>query len=150
MFDNSGNGLRTPPLINGVMPSWATIVVNIAGVPVIGVTAIGYEDSQEIDNVYGAGQRPVGRGYGRINSKGSITLLRDEIEALRAASPTGRLQDLAPFNIMVSFIPVGGSLMANHNIKGCQFLNDGVEAKEGDTKMEKVLDLVVGSIDWRA
>jgi len=85
-----------------------------------------------------------------INSKGSITLLRDEIEALRAASPTGRLQDLAPFNIMVSFIPVGGSLMANHNIKGCQFLNDGVEAKEGDTKMEKVLDLVVGSIDWRA
>ena len=147
-LDMIGNGLRTPPLINGVTPSWANIIVNIAGVPVIGITAINYEDKQEIENVYGAGQRAVARGYGRIDCTGSITLLRDEVEALRKASPTGRLQDLAPFNIMVSFVPYGGSVVANHNIKSCQFLNDGVDAKEGDTKLEKQLDLVVGSIDW--
>jgi hypothetical protein len=143
-----GNGLRTPPLINGVTPSWANIIVNIGGVPVIGITGISYEDKQTIENVYGAGQTPVARGYGKIEPSASITLLRDEIEALRKASPTGRLQDLAPFNIMVSFIPIGGSVMANHNIKSCQFTNDGMEAKEGDTKFEKQLELVVGSIDW--
>jgi hypothetical protein len=84
-IDVIGNGLRTPPMINGVTPSWANIVVNISGVPVLGITAINYEDKQNTENVYGAGQRPVARGYGRIECSGNITLLRDEIEALRDA-----------------------------------------------------------------
>jgi hypothetical protein len=51
---------------------------------------------------------------------------------------------------MVSFIPYGGSTMANHVLKNCQFTTDSLDAKEGDTKLEKQLDLVVGFIDWKA
>jgi len=129
-------------MINGVQHSWATIKVLIAGVPTIGITAINYDDKQDIENVYGAGQNPVGRGYGRITPTASVTLLRDEIESIRNASPTGRLQDLAPFDIVVAFIPIGGAKKANHVIKNCQFLDDGVEAKEGDTSNSMQLNLL--------
>jgi hypothetical protein len=129
-------------MINGVTPSWATIQVLIEGVPVTGITAINYDDKQSIENIYGAGQHPVGRGYGNITCTADITLLRDEIESLRKSSATGRLQDIAPFDIVVAFLPIGGAMVANHVLKNCQFLDDGVEAKQGDTKNEKQLNVL--------
>jgi len=140
------NGLRHIPLINGVKPSWATMQVLIEGVIITGITAINYEDKQDIQNIYGAGQNPVGRGYGRIEYTADITIQRDEIESIRKSSPTGRLQDIAPFDIVVAFLPIGGAKIANHIIKNCQFLDDGVEAKEGDTKNEKQLNLLPSHI----
>ncbi|MCL2291226.1 MAG: hypothetical protein FWC34_11100 [Bacteroidetes bacterium] len=140
------NGHRLIPMINGVTPSWATMQVLIEGVPVTGITAINYDDKQNIENVYGAGQHPVCRGYGNIEPTADITLYRDEIESIRKSSPTGRLQDIAPFDIVVAFLPIGGAKIANHIIKNCQFLDDGVEAKQGDTKNEKQLNLLPSHI----
>jgi len=133
-------------MINGVQHSWATIQVLIEGVLTTGITAFNYDDKQDMDNIYGAGQNPVGRGYGRITSTADITLLRDEIESIRKSSPTGRLQDIAPFDVVVAFLPIGGAKIANHIIKNCQFTDDGVEAKEGDTKNEKQLNLLPSHI----
>ena len=116
------NGLRTPPLINGVEPAWANLTVNIAGVPSVGITAIDYDDKQTIENIYGMGQTPIGRGYGNIEPTASITLLMSEVEAIRAASPTGRLQDIAPFDIVVSYTPVNATKITTHRIRNCQFM----------------------------
>lgn len=143
------NGLRTPPLINGVEPAWANIIVGIAGIPETAVTAISYKDEQEIENIYGAGQLPVARGYGNIVPTASITLLTSAVEALRAASLTGRLQDIAPFTISVNFIPVNGGKLIRHKIKNVQFMNDGVDTSQGDTKIERQFDLIPSHIDWR-
>lgn len=140
------NGLRHIPRINGVVPSWATMQVLIEGVIVTGVIAVNYDDKQEIDNIYGAGQQPVGIGYGRITPTADITLLRDEIESIRKSSPTGRLQDIAPFDIVIAFLPIGGATIANHIIKDCHFIDDGVEAKEGDTSNSKQLNLLPAQI----
>ena len=142
------NGHRHIPMINGVQHSWATIQALIEGVITTGYVAVSYEDKQDIQNIYGAGQNPVGRGYGRIESTASITLLRDEIESIRKSSPTGRLQDIAPFDIVIAFLPIGGATIANHVIKNCQFTDDGMEAKEGDTKNEKQLNLLPSHIVW--
>jgi hypothetical protein len=46
----------------------------------------------------------------------------------------------------VAFLPISGAKVANHIIKGCQFTDDGVEAKEGDTKNEKQLNLLPSDI----
>ncbi len=143
------NGIRYIPEINGVVHSWANLVVNIAGVPVTGITKISYKDSQTIESIYGAGQRPVGRGYGRIECSASITLLRDELEAIRAASDTGRLQDIAPFDIIVSFLPIGGQLLTTHKIRNAQFKDDGVDANEGDTSNTSDCELIISHIEWR-
>lgn len=133
-------------MINGVEHSWASIMLTIAGVPVVGVTAIEYGDEQEMENIYGVGVEPVARGYGNIKAEGNITLLRSAIEGLRAASPTGRLQDIAPFPIIVSWIPVNGQKMKNDVLKNCQFMEDKVAMKQGDTKNEQTLNLIISHI----
>lgn len=143
------NGQRHIPLINGTMHSWASIIVNITGVPETQVTAIDYVDKQAIENIYGAGQLPIGRGYGRIECEASITLKKGAVDAIRSASLTGRLQDLAPFDIQVSFVMTNGSAKVHtHTIKNCQFKEDKFSAKENDLSLEYQLPLVVSHIDY--
>ncbi|MDR0542762.1 MAG: hypothetical protein LBH19_11220, partial [Dysgonamonadaceae bacterium] len=73
------------PYVNGVQHSWADIVISIAGVPFTGVRAIKYGESRVIDNIYGIGAYPVGRGYGNIEATASITLLMSDVLALSDA-----------------------------------------------------------------
>lgn len=143
------NGIRNNTLINGVLHSWSNLSVNIAGMSVTGINKISYKDSQTIENIYGAGQVPVGRGYGKIECSATIGLERGEVEAIRASSPTGRLQDIAPFDIIVQFLPVNGQKIVTHVIRDVQFKDDGLDAKEGDTSNFTDFELVVGSIKWK-
>ena len=142
------NGTRTATMINGVLPSWSNLAVVVAGVAVNGINKIDYSDKQSMDNIYGIGQRPIGRGYGRIECAATIGLERSEIEALRAASDTGRLQDIAPFDIIVQFIPAGGTIITTHKILGCQFKDDDLSLSEGDTSNYTDCELIVSEIVW--
>ena len=89
----------------------------------------------------------MGRGYGKIEYSGSIGLLRDEVEALRASSDTGRLQDIAPFDIIVQFIPVNGQKIVTHRLRNVQFKNDGIDMSEGDTSNYTDMELIIGDIE---
>lgn len=143
------NGIRYTPLINGVEPSWADLVVNIAGNPVVGITKIDYSDDQVKENIYGAGQTPVSRGYGNITSSGSITLLRSEVEAIRDAAPNGRLGDIAPFDIVVNHIPLNGGRIITHRLLSCEFTKDANSLSQGDVKNETEFPLIIGEIKWK-
>jgi hypothetical protein len=138
------------PLINGVEYSWSSVVLNIAGIPEVAVTKINFADSQTIENIYGASQHPIGRGYGKIEPTASLTLLKSAIESLRGASPTGRLQDIAPFDIVVCLVNPGSAVIVKHVIKNCQFTNDAFESTLDDTKMESELTLLPSHIVWNA
>ncbi len=136
------------PLVNGILCSWADIVVTIAGVPLTGISSIDYEDKQVVENVYGAGRHPVGRGYGRITPSAKITLLREEVVALQMKAPNGRLQDLGKFDIIVSYIPMDGSAIVVDKIRNCSFQNNPRKFKEGDTSMSVDLELLPSHIEW--
>ncbi len=142
--------MRHMPLINGVEYGWASITVNIAGVPEVGIVAIEYTDKQAMENIYGAGQNPIARGYGRIEPSASITLLRSAIESIRSASTTGRLQDIAPFDIVVAFANQGNPKVIKHVIKNCQFTEDSFSGKSDDLKFETTLPLIVSQVIWNA
>jgi hypothetical protein len=144
------NGLRNMPLINGQEYSWSSVTANIAGVPETGITAIEYADKQKVENIYGAGQSPVGRGYGRIEASAKVTLLLSAVEKLREVSATGRLQDLPAFDIVVCFVAPDNRKIIKHVIKNCQFSENAMSAKEGDTKFEVTLPLVPSHIIWNA
>jgi hypothetical protein len=143
------NGLRQVPLVNGAEPAWANLIVNIAGFPEAAIKAIEYSDEQEMDNIYGAGQQPIARGYGRITPKASLTLLRSAVEAIRPSSPTGRLQDIAPFDIVVQFIPQSGGTIITHKIRNCQFKTDSLSTNEGDMSIETQFELLPSHIEWK-
>lgn len=137
------------PYINGQLYGWGDVSVGIAGVVVTGVTAIEYKEEQEKINVYGSGLYPIGHGSGRISPSASITLLEDEIARLREAAPNGRLQDIAPFDITVTFLSPNTAKIQTHVLKNCQFTDNGVSASEGDTSLSQQLTLVLSSIKWK-
>ena len=136
------------PLINGRAYGWADITASPAGVPLFGITDIEYAEAQEMENIYGAGNRPVARGFGRVTYSGSMTLQMEETEKLQAVSPTGRLQDLPEFPVIVSYIPEGAKIVT-HKLQFCRFKNNGRTVKEGDMTIGTKIELVVGNIQWK-
>jgi len=135
------------PLINGVAYGWADIVALIAGIPMTGIVAIEYEDKQEVKNHYGAGRYPVSGGKEWIECPAKITLEMDEVLAIQAKAPNGRLQDIAPFPVQVSYLPDNGQIV-HDIIRDCQFTANARKWKEGDTNQPVELELIVSKIDW--
>jgi hypothetical protein len=136
------------PLINGHAYGWADIQIVIGGAPITGVKAIKYGSSQEKENVYGAGRNPVGRGYGRITSTASITLLAGAVLALQNSAPGGELYRIQPFPITVAYQPDGGS-MVTHILHNAEFTDCNFEWAEGDMSKEIELTLVISHIEKR-
>lgn len=134
------------PLINGREYGWADIVVNIGGVPVTGIRAIKYSQEMEKEDIYGAGRNPVSRGYGRVKTTASITLLSGTVMALQAKAENGQLFRIAPFNIVVNYQPDAGP-MVTHVLKNCEFTKCEFDFKEGDMYKEIELPLIVSHIE---
>ena len=133
--------MEYPVNINGTMHSWSQVKVHVnSPMPVTGITHVVYNSERNIEVVMGAGSQAVGRGYGNWTHTGSITLTRDEVENIRAASPTRRLQDIAPFDIIIQFVPEGNK-MVTHIMKQCVFLNDPLDINQGDTSNTAELTL---------
>lgn len=140
--------MNTTPLINGKLYGWADVTVLIGGTPITGIRAVKYSDKQEVSNIYGAGRRPVGRGMGRITCEASIKILADEVRAIAANSRTGRLQDIAPFDVQVSYIPEESGKIVHDVIHNCQFSDIELDWQEGDASKDVDLPLVCSHIDW--
>ena len=135
------------PLINGVEYGWADVVLAINGVPVSGITAISYGEKQDVANIYGAGRYPVARGKGRITPSAKITLLASEVLAIQSQVPNRRLQDIAPFDITVTYLPDSG-IVHTDKIRNCQFTENKRDIKEGDMSIGVELELVPSHIEW--
>lgn len=137
------------PLINGIRHSWASISVNLLGRLVSGFTAVSYEETQNKTNNYGQGIFPVSRGLGKYEAKASITLHSYEVDAiLLALGPMKRLTDIAPFDIVISYLPTGSDLLVNHVIRNAEFTSNKRDVKQGDTVIETQFDLIVSHIEW--
>jgi hypothetical protein len=136
------------PLINGRAYGWADIAVVIAGVPLTNIRGIKYGSSQEKENVYGAGRRPVARGYGRITYTASITLLASTVFALQNNAPGGELHRIQPFPVTVVYQPDAGPLVT-HILHNAEFTNTDFEWAEGDMSKEIELTLIISHIEKR-
>lgn len=135
------------PMVNGMIVSWADIVVTVGGVPITGIIGVEYGDSQEIVNKYGAGRHPVGRAKGRITPTAKLILYQEEVQALQAQSVNGRLQDLPTIDVTVSYLPESG-IVVTDKIRNCHISDNARKWKEGDTGQEVELPLVPSHIDW--
>lgn len=137
------------PLINGTAYSWSQITVNIFNTRIAGITAISYEDMQDMEDNYGAGNNPVSRGYGKRTSKASMTLEMAEVEALQAATVDGSLQSIPEFDIVVSYLPEGG-VIRNHTLHNCKFKSNKRDVKTGDMAVNVELEMLISHITWKS
>lgn len=135
------------PYVNGKLCGWADIVVLIGGVPITGITGAEYSDSQVTEPKYGAGRYPVGLGKGRITCSGKLVLYQEEVQALCAQSPTGRLQDLPLFDVIVQYLPNSG-IVVTDKIRNISISENARKWKEGDTGQEVEVPIVPSHIEW--
>jgi hypothetical protein len=141
-------GTAQVPLINGRAYDWASLKAQLLGQTIAGITAVMYEDTQaKVDNG-GAGTMPTSRGYGKYEAKASVTLEMKEVERIQAAVGTGRrLQDIPPFNIIISYVNES-NLLVTHTLWNCEFTNNKREIKTGDTNIDVQLELIISHITW--
>jgi len=132
--------------INGEIYGWSSVTMNIAGEDITGITAINYKEEQKMENVYGAGSRPIGRSYGQISTTASVTLILEEVERIRQSSHVNSLREIPPFEVTVQYAK--GNNIVTHHLRRAQFKNEGVALKENDTRTLVTLELVVCEIEW--
>ncbi|MGB1307530.1 MAG: hypothetical protein ACPG6B_01370 [Oceanihabitans sp.] len=124
------------------------MVVNLLSRDVEGITELAYDDTTKKENAYGAGKYPVGRGEGNYEAKASITLYKEEVDALqKALSPGQRLQDILPFDVNVEYERKNGSIQKDR-IRNCEFTNNIVDVKNNDGTISVKLELIVSHIEW--
>jgi hypothetical protein len=135
------------PLINGINYSWASIKLVLFGVPVVGVSKISFKAKQNKTNNYGLGSEPVSRGYGNKEYEGSIEIYTDEWKRIIAASPNRDPLAITPFDISILY---GTNAINPENkdvLKSVEFLENPLDASQGDTKLVVTIPLIIGGID---
>lgn len=137
------------PLINGVEYTHADIVLQILGVPVVGVTAINYKDMQQVENNYGTGQLPMSVGFGAVTFEASITLSMKEVQRLSNAAPNGRIQNFPFFDIRVNYVTEAGDFVS-HKLKKCRFKGRNPNSQTNNNIIEEQLELNIVDIDYKA
>jgi len=134
------------PLINGINYAWAGVKVVLFGVPVIGITKITYNAKQKKENNYGIGVEPISRGYGNVEYEGSIEIYLDEWKRIIASSPNRNPLAITPFDIQVLY---GVNAIAPDQVdvlKAVEFMENPLEANQGDTKLTVTIPLIIGAI----
>lgn len=137
------------PLINGRAYDFAQIRVTMFGNIVPSISAVEYMEEQEKENNFGAGDRPVSRGAGAINSSGKLTISMNDVEAIRAATVDGSLLNIPAFDVTVTYLHPTASKVVSHILKNCEFINDGVTTAQGDKDVKRDFDIVISHIIWK-
>ncbi len=131
----------------GKLIGWASMTTNFLGRDLEGITAVEYSDEQDIQAAFGAGVMPVGFIEGNYKATASITVYKDELNALMNSLPKGmRLQNIPPFPVVVNY--ENGDNVFKDVIQNCIIVKAPNSLKQGDGKSEVKLDLFCTHIDW--
>lgn len=134
------------PIVNGINYSWANVTTILFGVPLVGIMGIKYKRKVEKKNNYGAGQQPVSRGYGNYEYDGELELYMDTYQGIIAQAPNNDPLLIPFFDIIVLFAGQGVEVK-KHVLRACEFTDDEIDTKSGDTKIMVKVPLIIGGID---
>lgn len=130
------------------MQGWNAVTANILGRDLEGIVELAYDDKEKKENVYGAGKYPIGRGRGNYEPKASITILKEEVDAMKLSlSPGKSIRDIAPFDMVVQYETENGIILKDR-IRNCEFMGDGVEVKQNDMTITTKYELLISHIEW--
>lgn len=130
----------------GVNYAWATVEFAPFGVPLIGIVNIDYKEVMEKVNNYGKGQRPVGRGYGRLTYDASIEVYQEEWKAIIASRTDRKPLNIPWFDVTCTYGNDPTNLTTDI-LRACEFKENPFVSKEGDTRMTIKIPLIIGDLD---
>ena len=134
--------------VNGIAYDWESVTIEMPHGVAIGIEEINYNDSREIEEIYGKGSKV--RQYGRKNysASGSMTLTRDEFEAFRKAAD-GSAYKAKPFPIVSSYANDDMETVTD-TLPDVKITKQDTSAKQDDASTGKVkLDFkILSPIKW--
>ncbi len=135
------------PLVNGKSWEFTNITCIILGVPIAELASITYTQVQERNMNFGSSPYATSFGNGTIKVTVTLKISMNEIENIIASIPSGLLQDIPPFDIVVWY---GDSALASktHIIKNCLFLNDGRNSSTGETIIWQDYNLIASNVEF--
>lgn len=132
------------PSLNDVAPSWADIGITatVSGgdlLEMVDVAALKWSRKVEVGEKRGtSGGRVMARTTGQGSQEASITLYRSGrrrlLRSLMAKAPTRgnqKLISLVSFDILINHTPPNETDIYTVKIKGCRYLGDADDLKEG-------------------
>lgn len=129
--------------VNGKAYDWGDVDVKLPGL-VLEVQEISYDDEQDMEEVYGRGNKPRGFGTGNYKASGKISLLRDDYDALLDYCKASGL----PFygmeipSIVVSYANAGARTKIDE-LKRVKFTKRANKAAQGDKSLTVDIDLMI-------
>ena len=114
----------------------------------IGITAVSWSGKRAMENLYGTGSEPIGYALGKSEYEASVTLYREEVEAILAASSTGSITDIPAFDLIITFQREGSTITNVVELKNCRFMEDKLSFKSGDMMLEQEIPLLCGGIKF--
>ena len=141
--------------INHVAYSWSMIELksNITGDAggetglFIDCTSINWNTERKVDNIYGLGGQPRGRGFGNVTYEADMTIPYGTQLLLMSKSVTGTLMGLGEFNLVVSWANDLAQDVSTFQsvstvtLAGCFFNQSGMESSQDDTSITKQFNL---------
>lgn len=132
--------MPTFPLINGRRFSFASLDCRVRGIPVVGIKELSYSDKLEPGAVRGTKAQSLGRTLGDYECDGSITIYREEFDALVAELGDG--YGGIAFDITAHYADEGQPTSTDE-VRGCRIKNVENNPSQGTDPLEVKLDLDV-------
>lgn len=129
--------------VNGKAYDWGDVDVKLPGL-VLDVQEISYDDEQEMEEVYGRGNKPRGYGTGNYKASGKITVLRDDYDAILdycKAKGVPFYKTEIP-SIVVSYANAGQRTRIDE-LKKVRFTKRSNKAAQNDKSLTVDIDLMV-------
>jgi hypothetical protein len=133
--------------VNGKAYDWGDVDIKIPGLVVV-VKEISYDDEQDMEEVYGKGNKPRGYGTGNYKASGKLTMLRDDYNDFLAwcKSKGVPFYKLDIPSIVVSYASEGDRTRIDE-LRKVKITKRSNKASQGDKSLTIDLDLmIVGGI----
>lgn len=139
--------LESPPLINGVEYTHSNILLNLFGLPVVGVTSIEYADNQNIAGNYSTGALPTSVGFGQLDLTATLTITSVEYRRIVQFAPGRRIQNIPFFDVGINYVPDTGIFVRDRLVR-CRFKGANISSQTNNTQIEVPLELFVADIKY--
>lgn len=119
---------------------YSDLTVQIGSRVLAGLRGVRYKESQEMEYIYGSGNKPVAIGEGNIAYEGEVKMLQNELEILIEQAPGGRLQRLKDVQITITYNR--DEVLVTDILTGVRFTEVEKGMEQGAKSMEVTLPIM--------
>ena len=143
-----GQLIPIPVLINQISYAWSDVQLSIAkNLPTIGITEINYSQKRKVTSNYGAGSQPITKSFGNVEYTGSITIYKEEYEALKAIALNGDITQIPMFTINIAYMNENLPIVVE-KLLNCNFTEATVKIKQNDANIMYTIPISFAGIQY--